>query len=101
MNDRERELRALADRLTERESVVDAWTAKSFTDRLFVLEMATGVDVAADVEAVLADHGLCGYNEVHDIGVEEAAFAGHLDRGDRYQYVDIHERGELQSYVIE
>jgi hypothetical protein len=51
MGDRTDTLRSLAETLCGREVVTDAWTAKSFTDRLFV--------------------------------------------------VDVRERGELQSYVVE
>ena len=101
MSDRERQLRDLADRLTDRDGVLDAWTAKSFTDRLFVLELQDGTALSDDLRNLLHQHDLRGYNEVHDVGVDDAAFAGELDRGDRYQFVDVRHRGELQSYVIE
>jgi hypothetical protein len=101
MTERERELRELAATVSERESVVDAWTAKSFTDRLFVLEMATGVGVPDELRARLHDHGLRGYNEVHEVDAETAAYAGQLDHGGRYQFVDVRARGELQSYVVD
>ncbi len=101
MNDRETELRQLSDQLCDYDSIVDAWTAKSFTDRLFVVEIETGSDIPEVVREQLYDHGLWGYNEVHDIGVADGAFAGRLERGDRYQFVDVRERGQLQSYVVE
>lgn len=101
MNERETELRQLAERLCDRDCIVDAWTAKSFTDRLFVVEVETGSDIPAHVREELVDHGLHGYNEVHDVSVADEAFAGQLERGDRYQFVDMRERGQLQSYVVE
>ncbi len=101
MTDREQELRQLSEDLRERDAIVDAWTAKSFTDRLFVVEVETGAELPADVRERLLDHGLRGYNEVHDVTAADDAFAGELDSGDRYQFVDVRARGELQSYVVE
>lgn len=99
--DRGEQLRALAEELTECEDVVDAWTAKSFTDRLFVVEVEEDRDLPAAVEERLREHGLRGYNEVHDVGAEGPAFAGDLAGGDRYRFVDVRARGELQSYVVD
>jgi len=101
MDDRERELRELADWLCEKEAIVDAWTAKSFTDRLFIVEVECDTDLSSDIRQRLLDHGLQGYNEVHDVSATDEAFAGELQRGDRYQFVDVRERGALQSYVVE
>jgi hypothetical protein len=101
MTDREQELRQLSDDLREHDAIVDAWTAKSFTDRLFVVEVGTGAELPADVRERLLDHGLRGYNEIHDVSAADDAFAGELARGDRYQFVDVRTRGELQSYVVE
>jgi hypothetical protein len=42
-----------------------------------------------------------GYNEVYDVSGADGAFAGELDRGDRYQFVDVRTRGQLQSYAVE
>lgn len=101
MTDREQELRQLSDDLQKHDAIVDAWTAKSFTDRLFVVEVETGTELPADVHEKVLDHGLRGYNEVHDVSAADDAFAGELDRGDRYQFVDVRTRGQLQSYVVE
>lgn len=101
MADRQAELRTLADDLRDESRVADAWLAKSFTDRLFVVELESGRDIPDDVRERIQRHGLCGYNEVHDVNVADEAFAGKLARGDRYQFVDVRERGELQSYVVE
>ena len=101
MTDREQELQQLSDDLREHDAIVDAWTAKSFTDRLFVVEVEAGTELSADTRDRLLDHGLQGYNEVHDVSATDDAFAGELDRGDRYQFVDVRTRGQLQSYVVE
>lgn len=46
-------------------------------------------------------HGLRGNNEVYDVPALSGAFADHLDRGDRYQSVDVYERGQLRLSVVE
>lgn len=102
MTDRAAELSALAERIAGREDVRDAWTAKSFTDRIVVVEVPPGSDLPADVERALRERGCRGADEVYDVdGAESAAFAGELDDGRRYRFVDARSRGELQSYVVD
>jgi len=100
-SDRGTRLRELAADVREREGVRDAWTAKSFTDRLFVVECPEGADLPADVRDRLRNCGLLGYNEVHDVAVDRPATAGDLEDCERYRFVDTRARGELQSYVVE
>lgn len=102
MNDRADALRDLADRFAERERVRDAWTAKSFTDRLFVVEVAPDARLPDAVRARLHDHDLREANEVYDVaGAADADFAGELADSRRYRFVDVRSRGDLQSYVVE
>ncbi|WP_226010228.1 hypothetical protein [Halomicrobium salinisoli] len=102
MTDRAAELSALADRIAAREDVRDAWTAKSFTDRILVVEVPPDAELPADVERALREHDCRGADEAYDLdGAESAAFAGDLDDGRRYRFVDTRSRGELQSYVVD
>lgn len=101
MTDRREQLRALADRIAARDDVRDAWLAKSFTDRLFVVEVPPDADLPAEVENVLHDAGLAGADEVYEADGPDAGYAGQLDDGTRYRYVDRETRGDLQSYVVE
>ncbi|MFC7139134.1 hypothetical protein ACFQMA_04685 [Halosimplex aquaticum] len=102
MSERAAALSALADRLGERETVTDAWTAKSFTDRLFVVEVAEGESLPDTVRATLHDHDLREANEVYEVdGADDADYAGDLADGRRYRFVDVRSRGEMQSYVVE
>ena len=102
MSDRAAALSDLADRLADREGVVDAWTAKSFTDRLFVVEVPANAYLPAAVRETVHAHDLREANEVYEVeGTADADFAGELADGRRYRFVDVRSRGELQSYVVE
>lgn len=101
MTDRSTELRSLVDRLAVRDGVTDAWTAKSFTDRLFVVEVPADGELPGGVRETLHEHDLREANDVYGVNAPDADFAGQLDDGRRYRFVDVDERGELQSYVVE
>lgn len=101
MDDREVALRELAEDLLEREVVADAWLAKSFTDRLFVVELAVDEELPASIREELVAAGLQPYNDLHDVPAMDAAFAGDLADARRYRFVDVQSRGSLQSYVVE
>ena len=64
MDDRDREatLEDLTERMCEYDAVADAFLAKSFTDRLLVLDLETEGPVPDEIRAVLADHDLRGAN---------------------------------------
>jgi hypothetical protein len=101
MPDRSDALRTLAARLAERDDVTDAWTAKSFTDRLFVVEVPPDRAPPDEVRTCLHDHDLREANEVYGADAPDADFAGQLSDGRRYRFVDVRERGDLQSCVVE
>ncbi|WP_255152504.1 hypothetical protein [Halorarius halobius] len=92
---------ALLARLRDHDAVVDAWDAKSFTDRLVVLELDAGASVPRDVRATLADHGFRGSNAVYDTDADHPSFAGTVGGVDRHRFVDTRTRGDHQSYVVE
>lgn len=101
MSDRREELKALAEELAERGDVQDAWLAKSFTDRLFIVEVPPEAELPAAVKSTLSDAGLRGADEVYDADGPDAGYAGHLEESHRYRYVDCETRGDLQSYVVD
>lgn len=101
MGDRRADLKALIERLEEHDDVRDAWLAKSFTDRLLVVETAPDSDLPPTVEQTLLDANLRGADEVYDADAADAAYAGQLADGKRYRFVDCECRGELQSYVVD
>ena len=101
MADRDAELEAVVDRLHAHETVEDAWIAKSFTDRLVVVDLGSTETFPDDLRETLADHDLYGSNEVYGIDGDDGSSAGHVGRGDRHQFVDVRTRGEHQSYVVD
>ncbi|WP_225334615.1 hypothetical protein [Halomicrobium urmianum] len=59
-------------------------------------------DLPADAERALHEHDYRGADVAYDVdGGESAAFAGELDDGRRYRFVDTRSRGELQSCVVD
>jgi len=90
MSERRTQLQELATRLSDRSDIADAYTAKSFTDRLFVLEIAAGEDVPDEVVELLRAHDLPPAGEIYSDG-EQMAFAGPEDR-EQYRFVDTDRR---------
>jgi hypothetical protein len=56
VNDRERRSRRLAEEVCERPDVTDAWTAKHFSDRLFVVEVSPDERLPEGVRERLHEH---------------------------------------------
>lgn len=101
MSDRREQLRALAAEIVERDDIADAYTAKSFTDRLFVIEVPADEPLPESVTDRLADHDVRPASEVYDDGERpQVPFAG-AEGHDQYRFVDVRSRGDLQSYVVE
>lgn len=101
MTDRRTELRELVARVRERDAVEDAWLAKSFTDRLLVVDVAADASLPADLAEELADYDLRGANEVYGTDADRQSFAGTLGDATRHQFVDVRTRGDHQSYVLD
>ena len=99
--DRSTELHELCDAIADHDGVLDAWTAKSFTDRLVVVDVRADGEFPDEITRRLRENGLSGYNEVYEGDAERPSFAGSLADCDRYQFVDLESRGDLQSYVVE
>ena len=65
------------------------------------IDVAEGATLPEEVVELLADRGLRGYNEVHDVGGSDGSSAGAVAGGERHQFVDLRTRGEYQSYVVD
>jgi hypothetical protein len=101
MGDCATELRALAEEIAEHDVGQAAWTAKSFTDRIVVVEVPPDERLPGSIERTLAAHDCLGADEVYDMeGVDGPEFAGNLSDGRRCRFVDVLSGGELQSYVV-
>jgi hypothetical protein len=100
-SDREATLRALADDLRGHEGIRDAWLAKSFTDRLLVIDVRADAELPAAVRERLADRDLRGANDVYDADAADPSFAGDVGDAERHQFVDVRTRGDHRSYVYD
>lgn len=101
MSDRETEIRDVAATLREDDAVANAFLAKSFTDRLLVVDLHGGREIAGEHAELLATHGLVGANEVYAEGDDGASIAGAVGETTRHQFVDVQTRGDHQSYVVD
>jgi hypothetical protein len=97
MTERKAELKQLTTELEAHDAIESVFLAKSFTDRLVILDI-TGETVPADVKERLADHDLRSAEDVYDGG---SSFTGDVGDAARHHFVDIQTRGSHQSYVVE
>jgi hypothetical protein len=101
MTEREAELRSLAGTLCEYDAVADAFLAKSFTDRLLILDLQRDGPLPSEIAETLSDHDLEGANEVYGETGNDVSFAGSVGDTTRHQFVDVRTRGDHQSYVVD
>ncbi|MHB9288840.1 hypothetical protein ACKVMT_17565 [Halobacteriales archaeon Cl-PHB] len=99
MTDREAELRAVVARLRETDAVVDAFLAKSFTDRQVVVDVAAGSDLPDAVRDRLATHDVRPADAVYD--APRPTFASDVGDATRHHFVDVRTRGDHCSYVVD
>lgn len=100
MTDRRAELEGLVRTLLEFDAVDNAWVAKSFTDRVLVVE-TDSEELPPAIEARLREHDLRGANGVYGVEDEDTSFVGHVAGGSRHRFVDTRTRGEHRSYVVD
>lgn len=100
MSDRDAELRQLTADVRENEAVEDVFLAKSFTDRLVIVDVRDGDAVPSDLADRLREHDLHPADSVYGDG-EGGSFAGSVGAATRHHFVDVQSRGSHQSYVVE
>lgn len=101
MTDRTAELETLVDEIADHDVVSDAWLAKSFTDRLLVVDIEQDASFPTPIEEQLEVHDVYGYNEVYGTETANPSFAGDARDVTRHQFVDVQTTGDHQSYVVE
>jgi len=101
MSDREAQLRRLAAELSDNQAVEDAFTAKSFTDLLVIVDVRRQETVPEDIVERLADHDCYGADRVYGDDAENHSFVGDVGEGTRHHFVDVRTRGSHQSYVVD
>ncbi|MFC6614953.1 hypothetical protein ACFQAS_08330 [Halopenitus salinus] len=100
MSERKAELRQLSSELREHEAIADAFPARSFADRLVIVDVG---DEPADTDATvpdgvvdrLGDHDLRAAEEVYgDDG--GSTFAGDIGDATRHHFVDVRQEDSRQ-----
>ncbi|MBB6646688.1 hypothetical protein [Halobellus ruber] len=102
MGDRESTLRELAAQARGYDAVADAFPAKSFTDRMLVVDLRGDAEgVPEELVALLEANGCYGANEVYDRDAGDRSSAGTVGGADRHEFVDVETRGDHRSYVVD
>jgi hypothetical protein len=110
MDDREATLRRLSRDLQAHDAVADAFLAKSFTDRLLIVDVAAGAAPAADrsdgevprtVRERLVAHDCLPAAAVYEDDADGLSFQGTVGDATRHHFVDGRSRSEHRSYVVE
>jgi hypothetical protein len=101
MSDRRERLQRVASDVLEYDCVDDAFLAKSFTDRLLILDIEQGEAVPDPVLETLRENDLRAIESVYGEDGETRSVVGDLDDVTRHHFVDGQTRGSHQSYVIE
>jgi hypothetical protein len=101
MSDRAAELRGLTADLTDHSGIRDAFVAKSFTDRLVIVDTPPGEPVPVAARKRLADHECYGSQTVYSDDQAGPDFAGDVGDATRHHFVDVETRGDHQSYVVD
>lgn len=76
MTDRKAKLRDLADELRERNCVDDAFVAKSFTDRLLIVDVTREGSIPVDIERELTALDLRGVDDAYGDGARSSVRGG-------------------------
>lgn len=100
MSNRDSELRQLVAEIEKHETVENAFLAKSFTDRLVILDVADSDRVPEEITIRLEEHDLRGADEVYSDD-KQGSFTGDIGNATRHHFVDVRTRGSHQSYVVE
>ncbi|KAA9395950.1 hypothetical protein Har1130_15175 [Haloarcula sp. CBA1130] len=101
MTDRQAELRTMAGELTDNAAITDAFLAKSFTDRLLIVDVRDGEPVPTAVVDQLADRDLLPADEVYGEAAATQSATGDVGDATRHHFVDVRTRGSHRSYVVD
>ncbi len=100
MEDRTAKLHRLTEELQSCDAVVDAFVAKSFTDRHVIVDLHDET-VPSTIRTRLAQHDLKSASDVYGHGGDTGPFTGGVGDATRHHFVDVRTRGSHRSYVVE
>ena len=92
MSDRETELRRLTADIRDHEAIDDAFLAKSFTDRLVIIDVSDSDAVPAEVRSRLAEYDVHTAEREYG-GGGNGSSAGNVGDATRHHFIDVQTRG--------
>jgi hypothetical protein len=100
MSDRRATLEAVTEHLCEYDAIVDAFLAKSFTDRLLIVDVETGENLPPAAVELLHEHDLRGIDSLDDESAQIRSAVGDVGGATRHHFVDVQTRGSHQSDTV-
>jgi len=87
--------------LRARTAIEDAFLAKSFTDRLLVVDVSEDRVLPEDLSDRITESGFRPAEKVYTEQKAGSSFAGDLGDATRHHFIDVHTHGTHQSYTVE
>ena len=100
MGDRRAQLVAVTEQLQEYDAITDAFLAKSFTDRLLIVDVDSSAELPSEAVELLHEHGLRGIDSLDGEDDQPRSAVGDVRGATRHHFVDVETRGSHQSYVV-
>jgi hypothetical protein len=101
VTDRERTIQDLVSDIRTHDAVDDAFLAKSFTDRLLILDSNEVDGVPDEIVVRLREYGFHSAQAVYGESSGHTSTLGNVGDATRHHFVDTETRGSHQSYVLE
>ncbi|WP_436903439.1 hypothetical protein [Halovenus halobia] len=100
MGDRRETLVAVTEQLQEYDVITDAFLAKSFTDRLLIVDVTEGEQLPADALELIREHDFQAIDSLDTDDKRPRSAVGDVGGATRHHFVDMQTRGTHQSYVV-
>lgn len=100
MSNRRETLQRIASDLLAYDCIDDAFLAKSFTDRLLILDVEQDEAIPDPVIETLREHNLRGIESVYGEDSDAHSVVGNVGNVTRHHFVDVQTRGSHQSHVV-
>ncbi len=100
MSDQRERLAAVTEQLLGYDVVTDAFLAKSFTDRLLIVDVTESAQLPADALELIHEHDFGALDSLDTDDEQHRSAVGDVGGATRHHFVDMQTRGAHQSYVV-